>query len=230
MKTTAFQIAATAVLASSAAAQVTPVMAEYNEGDLGTNYLVNEAAVGGADIRSEEFPATIAYQYTGLFNIGDTVSITGVALPLWANRDSSFTTNNTLAGTFTFDIYGLAGGANADAFDGAANETLLGSASLEFDSVGAGVLLFGALFDEAIDFAADSSGFVIYITSDSVFRLKAGPQTAGTGARVNINNGNSVANGQVGNITVLGTAIPAPGAAAAISLAGVFASRRRRTA
>lgn len=213
------------LFAATAGAQV---FSPFASGDLGGEYLLDEAAVGGADVNNATGvqPFT-AFEMTGLFNVGDDVSVTGLALPLWANNTTD--PNTTLNGTFTFNFYSLSGGGNAERFDGLANEALLGTATLEFTSEGTGVMVFGGLFSDSVDFTADSTGFAFSITSTAEFRMKMGPQPA-SATRVNINNGNrttGVAGGATGNITIIGTAIPAPGSALALA-AGCFAMRRRR--
>jgi MYXO-CTERM domain-containing protein len=202
------------------------VFSTYNPGDLGPDLLIDEAVTGGADLVVDGGNAIFAgFEVANLWNAGDAVSITGIALPLWAN--SSNATNNTVNGTFTFTFYGLGGGPNADKYDGEANEQLLGSATVDFTSQNTGVFVFDAIFDQAIDFTADSSGFVFRIQSTGSFRLKRG---AGTGAQqIRIDNGNYAGGGgQFGSFTFSGTAIPAPGAAGLLGLAMVGAGRRRR--
>lgn len=202
------------------------VFTPFDPGDLGPDLLIDEAVTGGADLTVDGGSAIFAgFEVANLWNAGDAVSITGIALPLWANSANS--TNNTVNGTFTFTFYGLGGGPNADKYDGEANETLLGSASVEFSSQGAGVLVFDATFDQAIDFNADSSGFVFRIESTGAFRLKRG---AGQGAQqIRIDNGNYAGGGGLfGSFTFSGTAIPTPATAGVFSLAFVAAMRRRR--
>jgi len=220
-----FALTSACVVALAGTAVNAATFSTYNPGDLGAT-LIDEAALGGADLNlnggSEIFAG---FEVTNLFNAGDEVSITGIALPLWSNNMNA--NNNTENGTFTFTFYGLGGGPNADKYDGEANETLLGSAIVEFTSEGDGVFLFGAEFDSSIDFTADSSGFVFRIESTESIRLKRGPNS--TGQQIRIDNGNYAGGGgQFGSFTVAGSVVPAPMTAGVLSLAMAGMARRRR--
>ncbi|MEO1583789.1 MAG: PEP-CTERM sorting domain-containing protein [Planctomycetota bacterium] len=203
----------------------------FMPGDLGPNLLIDEAQLGGSDLRADlGTEAFVAWEIGGLWNPGDQVSLTGLALPIWANNEN--TVNNTQNGTFTLEIYGLGGGGNPEQFGGLADETLLGSTTIDFDLFNTGVFVAGAVFDSPINFIADASGFAFRLSSDGgSIRLKNGPQPSNA-RRININNGNRVGNAnggnQWGNFTFAGTAIPAPSTAALLGLGGLAAARRRR--
>lgn len=221
----ALAIASCLTVGFAAQAQLLP----YNEGDLGDEYLVNEAMTGGADLFVNNGVAFFAaFEVVDIFEVGDEASITGIALPLWANNNNP--TNNTLDGTFTFSFYGLGGGANANQHDGLANETLLGEATVVFGEQNTGVMNFGALFDTPIEFTAESTGFAVRVQSTAAFRMKLGPQPA-SARRININTGarvgNAGAGNQFGNITVLGV-VPAPASLAVVPIAMACGFRRRR--
>ena len=66
----------------------------------------------------------------------ETVTITGLALPIWANSTPDDATNNTQNGTFTFTFYGL--GADGDVGAGYAGDTLIGTATADFTSARGG--------------------------------------------------------------------------------------------
>ncbi|MEL6330257.1 MAG: hypothetical protein AAFR38_11395 [Planctomycetota bacterium] len=225
MHRTAFA-AGFALIAGAATSQT---MSVVGPGDLGSDFIVDEAQTGGADLQINNGIAPFAaFEYSGLFNAGDEVSITGIALPLWANNNNA--TNNTLNGTFTFSFYGLGGGPNADQFDGSASETLLGEVSLDFTGQNSGVAVFGALFNSSIDFLADSSGFAVRVQSTGAFRMKLGPQPS-SGRRIRIDDGRRVGvdGNQYGNLSFAGTVVPAPSVAGMIAggLAGLSFRRRR---
>lgn len=210
-------------LAAAATAANGAVFSEYNAGDLGST-LVDEAALGGDDLNlnggTEIFNG---WQVRNLWSAGDEVSLTGIALPLWSNNDNL--NNNTENGTFTFTFYDL--GADG-VYSGSGAETLLGSATVEFDMQGQGVFVLGATFDTAIDFIAESDGLVFRIENTASIRLKRGPNT--TAEQIRIDNGTLAGGGgQFGSFTLAGTVVPAPGAVgiASVALAG-FAGRRRR--
>ncbi len=215
-------------LASMASGQA--MFAPYMPGDLGADLLVDEAVTGGSDLNVDNgIAAFAAWELTGLFNPGDEVSLTGVVLPLWANNPDSDATQNTQNGTFTIEIYGLGGGGNPNQYGGLADETLLGSADVDFGLAGTGVFVAGAMFDSPIDFVADSTGFVMRVRSTGAFRLKNGPQPS-SARRINLNSGNRVGNegAQYTNFTIAGTVIPAPTTVALLGLGGLAASGRRR--
>jgi len=201
----------------------------YVEDDLGTDYLVNEAQIGGSDLPVDNGTAFFAaFEVTGLFAPGDAISITGVAIPLWSSVVRA--TNSTSNGTFTFSFYGLGGGANADQHDGLASEVLLGERTLDFGLEGTGVDVFGGLFGTPLEFAAESTGFAVRIQSTSNFRMKLGPQPS-SARRINLNTGarvgNAGAGNEFGNITVLGV-VPAPASLALIPVALCAGARGRR--
>ncbi|MEM7756205.1 MAG: hypothetical protein AAF297_11280 [Planctomycetota bacterium] len=211
----------TSILAAGAGSAAT--FSEYMAGDLGST-LIDEAALGGADLNlnggSEIFAG---FQVRNLWNAGDDVSLTGIALPIWSNNTAA--NNNTENGTFTFTFYDL--GADG-VYSGSGSETLLGSAQVTFDGEGDGVFVLGATFDSAIDFTAESDGLVFRIENTDSIRLKRGPNM--TGEQIRIDNGNLAGGGgQFGSFTLAGTVIPAPGTIAlgSVALAG-FTARRRR--
>jgi hypothetical protein len=199
------------------------VFSQYNAGDLGST-LIDEAALGGGDLNLNGGNEIFAgFQVRNLWNAGDEVSLTGIALPLWSNNLND--NNNTENGTFTFTFYDL--GADG-VFSGTnAGETLLGSATVEFDGEGGGVFVLGATFDSAIDFIAESDGLVFRIENTDSIRLKRGPNM--TGEQVRIDNGNLAGGGgQFGSFTLAGTVIPAPGTIVLASVAFVGVAGRRR--
>lgn len=198
----------------------------FNPGDLGPDLLIDEAAIGGADLVVDNGIAPFAaFEVKNLWNVGDQVSITGIGLPLWANNDSA--SNNTVNGSFTFSFYGLGGGSLGEQYEGLAVETLLGQATVDFNGQNTGVAVFASLFDESIDFIADSTGFAFRVESTGAFRLKRG--VSEEFRQIRIDNGNRAGGSpQFGSFTFSGTAVPAPASASLLSLALLGATRRRR--
>lgn len=112
---------------------------------------VDNAALGGSDLLAVNGNPGFVVQSINLWNAGDTVTLTGMALPL-----RTLTTN----GIFTITFYDLNGGANADTFDGTNNntETLVGTATV---TLSADILVatnLYAIFDSPITFTAHSTG------------------------------------------------------------------------
>ena len=200
---------------------------EYMPGDLGPA-IVDEAVTGGADLNANNPVAPfLAWEVRDLWNVGDDVTITGFALPLWANSTNAM--NNTLNGTFTISFYSYGGGSDANVYEGSAAETLLGSATVDFNSQNTGVAVFGALFDSAINFTADATGLVFRVESSAVWRMKRGPSPSNF-RQIRYDTGAYAGGGTplYGNFTLLGTAIPAPASAGLLALGASSAIRRRR--
>lgn len=217
------QITLAAVLAACGVASANPEFVVFpTESDLGGEYLVNEAAGGGADLNSNGATPFAAFQYTGLWEVGDEVSITGIALPLWSVNAAA--SNTTLNGTFTFTFFDLDAGADPEFFNPAV-ETVLGTGTLDFTSEGEGVFVYGGEFDESIDFTAASTGFLVLIESTEKFRMKLSA-TGSSATQVNTANGNSP--GDRGLLTIAGSVVPTPASAMLLIGAGGVAARRRR--
>ena len=221
MRTASLAFAGLAMTAGVASAGV---FSQYNAGDLGATF-VDEAALGGGDLNLNAGNEIFAgFQVNNLWNAGDEISLTGIALPLWSNNFNA--NNNTEDGTFTFTFYDL--GADGVFSGTAGGETLLGSATVEFNTEGDGVFVMGATFDTAINFIAESDGLVFRIENTDSIRLKRGPNM--TGEQIRIDNGNFAGGGgQFGSFTLAGFVVPAPGAAGVFALAAAgLAGRRRR--
>jgi len=195
------------------------------DGDLGSDLLLNEAAPGGNDWDLGGQEIFNGWEVRNVVNVGDEVSLEGIAMTFWANNTGPG--GHTGNGTFTFTFYTL--GAN-DRFDGVNNgETVLGTADVEFQSAGDGTGVYSATFDEAITFTADSTGFAFRIQSTNVIRMKRFGAAAPTSARqVRIDNGNRAGGEQYARFSFAGSIVPAPSAAAVLALAAGVAGRRRR--
>ncbi|MGN6552871.1 MAG: hypothetical protein ACTHLW_04025 [Verrucomicrobiota bacterium] len=144
--------------------------------------LINSAITGGGDSTlSLVGEPGFSVQMTNLWTVGQTVTLTGIAM---VQRPQ--TTN----GTFTIDFYDLDGGANANAFDGFANETKVGSAQVVLTTDIITVGLYYATFDTPITFTAASTGVAIHWNNSAAIRCKIREAGSAPGVvRVNNNTG-----------------------------------------
>lgn len=179
---------------------------------------------GGNDLRFDNGDASAhiwEIQSGGNWTIGDTVEITGVALPIWANNNSA--SNNTQNGTITVSFRSLGGNDDYDTGD----STLFGTATTTFASEAAGVDEYYVIFDTPLSWVADSNGFGFSIVSDAALRLKTGPIGAGAEAE-NAGNG-ATRTGYVMSLSIAGTVTPIPEPSAALlGGLGLLALLRRR--
>jgi len=187
--------------------------------------LFNDAgALGGADVSDTVAPFTAAFYSvlldgSGLWSAGNTVTITGFALPL---VDSI-----TNTGTFTFDIREGAGGGGASGTSGLDS---LGTADATYTS-GSGTSVYYVNFDTPITFVADANSTSIVINWGSTAALRFKKRTEPTGAalpQVNYGNGNFVGGNDTISVSVAGTVVPEPSVALLGGLAGLLVLRRRR--
>lgn len=119
----------------------------------GETLFLDAAVGGGGDLRFDGGNAGAhiwEIQSGGSWAIGDTVDITGLALPIWSNNTNA--TNTTLDGTFTISFRSL--GINND-YD-TSDSTVFGTAQATYASQGTGVDLFYVNFDTPITWVADS--------------------------------------------------------------------------
>lgn len=187
----------------------------------GGDVLFNDgAALGGSDVTGTGADFySVLLDGTGSWSIGETVSITGVALPL---VDSA--TNN---GTFTFNIRQGAGGGGASGTSGLA---LIGSATATYTS-GGGTSAYYVNFDTPVSFVADANSTSIVINWSSTAQMrwkKATSAVAGGLPQVNFNNGNLVGSDDSVRFTVAGTVVPEPGSLALLGVGALLIARRRR--
>lgn len=115
-----------------------------------------------------------ALQYSGIFNIGADVTLTGMALPL---------RTPTEAGTLTFDFYDPG---SDETFSGTASEVYLGSATgtLQADLAAAGAYFVN--FAAPVSFTSLGTGVVVHVQSDASIRFKIATEaqaSIGTGAQ-----------------------------------------------
>jgi hypothetical protein len=164
-----------ALVQNVSGAVLTPGYTIGNSGQwLTGGLIVDNAATGGSDSSAATGDLGWSAELAGLWTANATVSISGIALPIWSHATN--TTNTTLTGTFTFHFYDLDLGTNADAFEGTGVERLLGSATATFTQGAVGT--YYANFDSPITFTARSSGVAVRIVNSTWLRLKVESATA----------------------------------------------------
>jgi hypothetical protein len=91
-------ILATAVVQSASAATLTSGYT-VGSGLLGGSLIIDNAATGGGD--SSSFTGDLGWpaELAGLWNSNSVVSISGIALPIWSDTNTS---SPRVSGTFTF--------------------------------------------------------------------------------------------------------------------------------
>ncbi|MDQ8190633.1 hypothetical protein QEH58_10005 [Roseibacillus persicicus] len=191
----------------------------------GETLFMDFASTGGNDLRFDNGDASghiWEIQSVGNWTIGDTVEITGLALPFWSNNTN--TSNNTQDGTITVSFRSL--GVNADYDTGDSVE--FGTVATTFASEGDGVDEYFVLFDTPVTWVADSTGFGLSVVSDAALRLKTGPTATGAEAE-DAGNGNT-RTGYNMSLSIAGKVTPIPEPSAALlGVLGVmsFLVRRR---
>lgn len=164
------------------------------------------AAGGGNDLRWDNGDGSLhiwEIQSGGAWSPGDTVSITGIALPIWANNPDTIAANNTQNGTFTFTFRSLGPDNDYDTGD----TTVFGTATAEFNSAGEGVAAYWVIFDTPVLWTADSEGFAVSVSSTAALRLKTGNTAVGVEAE-NAGNGDTRA-GYLMSLSVAGAVLAA---------------------
>lgn len=200
--------------------------------DLAGTLFIDAVATGGNDLQWDNGNGSAhAWEIVSGGNWSDdgsqTVNITGIALPIWANDPDSDSTNNSQNGAFTITFYSL--GADGDVGAGYSGDTLIGTATADFASAGAGVGTYFVNFDTPVIWAAaDSTAFSVSVSSTAALRLKTGPTGAGVEAE-NTGNG-ATRTGYLMSLSVAGTVapVPEPSILGLVALGGLALSRRRR--
>jgi hypothetical protein len=172
-----------ATLLTAASASALDLVKGFERGlnlpeQLGSDFILDEAATGGGDFADQTPPgfATWVAQYNDIWTAGDAVSITGLAIPIFANDTAG--TNNSQPGDWTFTFFELSGGANPNLFDGynfgtMTGEPILGQVNATLQPyTGNQTDEYFVKFDTPIDFTAQSSGFALHMQSTSTMRLK----------------------------------------------------------
>lgn len=135
--------------------------------------------LGSFDIRANDTgngagPYSFGVEFDQLWEVGTSVSLTGLAVPVLSPNTGS--ANNTQNGTWTFSIYELSGGTNLNTWDGLNNgETLLATRTLEFDDQGlmGGPQVAYGTFANSLDFTSTSTGLFFQWESTGSIRTRA---------------------------------------------------------
>jgi hypothetical protein len=176
-----------------------------DNGGSGTVLFADVAVLGGNDV---DVAAGTLLQFASVllnggssWSVGDTVSITGFAIPL--------VDGPTTSGTFTFDIRQGAGGGGASGTSGLAS---LGTATATFTTAAppnaAGV--FYTNFDTPVTFVVDANSTSIVINWSSTGAIRYKKQDTGDLPQVNYSNGNFVGGDDAVRVSVAGSVTPAP--------------------
>lgn len=190
-------------------------------GGSGTTLFADAATLGGADTNGMGTSFfSVLLDGSSLWNVGESVSITGFALPL---VDAA-----TGDGTFTFDIRQGAGGSGASGTAGLAS---LGTADATYTS-GNGTSAYYVNFDTPVTFVADSNSTSIVINWKSTATMRFKKRTEPTGGalpQVNYGNGAFVGGDDTVSVSVAGSVVPEPASMALVicCLLGMAAGRRR---
>ncbi|MFN3167902.1 MAG: PEP-CTERM sorting domain-containing protein [Phycisphaeraceae bacterium] len=206
MKDASFTLGLAAALGLAGSAHAATIVKGDATADLGPAFFLDNAAVGGSDVTTNEPNTLLKKEDFGVLNVGPggtLVSITGVA---WASPN--FT--NTDAETVTISIRYL----GADGSGGGGDDVLIGTVtdSLTFNGAGEYVWQFDAPISNTID------------GLNNQFRLEISPQnTAGNGSmRFKSQNGVKF------SVAGTSTAVPEPGSLALLGVGALFVARRRR--
>lgn len=186
----------------------------------GSTLFNDSAALGGSDITGTGSSFySVLLDGSGDWSVGETVSITGVAMAL---VDAA-----TDTGTFTFDIRQGAGGGGASATAGLSS---LGTATASYTS-GAGTAVYYVNFDTPVSFVADANSTSIVVNWASTAQMRWKKETtAGAGRlpQVNYGNGNFVGGDDSVRFSIAGTVVPEPSAAllGTLGFLGLWGRRR----
>ena len=203
-------------LAAGARGAMTELGYTVGSGLLGPTIVdgASHAGLGTTDLRANDTgnnagPFPWVATWDSLWGVGDSVSLTGIAIPV--RSPNTGTANNTSNGTWTLSVYELSGGANPDMWDGSSNgETVLATVDIEFDDAGAGgAIVPYATFDMPVDFIATSSGIALHLDSTGSLRTRWDDNADGVDG-LNANRFNGGLNGRGHQWTVAGIVTPVP--------------------
>ncbi|MFK7910752.1 MAG: PEP-CTERM sorting domain-containing protein [Akkermansiaceae bacterium] len=219
-----------ASLALAGAAHAATMNAGYNtgagsqllttNGGAGSTLFADVAATGGSDVNvtggSVSPFASVLLDGSASWSIGQTVNITGFALPL--------VDGPTANGTFTFDIRQGAGGGGASGTSGLSS---LGSATATY-TTGSGTDEYYVNFDSPVSFVADANSTSIVINWSSTGNIRYKKQGTGNLPQVNYGNGNFVGGDDAVRVSVAGSVVPEPSSTTLLGLGGLALVLRRR--
>ncbi len=195
-----------------------------SNGGTGSTLFTDSAAPGGSqDVVAAGTAAFNSVLLPGdsLWSIGDTVSVTGVALVLRGNVMGN--------GNFTFDIRQGSGGTGAS---GAAGLSVIGSATASYTTTSAVDTMY-VNFDTPVNFVVDSNSTTIGINfafDGGDVSYKAGTELSDGLLRYNHANGNIVggATPSLQRFSVAGSVVPEPSTALLGAIGALALLRRRR--
>ena len=201
-----------------------------NLGAGGEVLFVDGASSGSSDFRADGGQIGWVSELSGVWAVGDEVSLTGLAIPIWANSTPDDATNNTQNDTWVITWYQLDGGANPNQYDGTnGGEAPFTTNEVVFNSANTGVGAYYVVFDSPVTFTATSTGIGFNIKSKNggSLRFKAG--SSQTTTRRNGSNGNALSpswsTSLAGTVT---PAIPEPTSMVLFSIASLWTMGRRR--
>lgn len=191
-------------------------------GGTGSTLFNDSAALGGTDVNGTGAQFySVLLDGSGLWSVGETVDITGIAMAL---------INVTANGTFTFDIRQGAGGVGDSGAGGLAS---IGTADATFATTGT-TSTYYVNFDSPVSFVADANSTSIVINWSSTASMRWKKEPTGGGGRlpqVNYSNGALVGGDDSVRFSVAGTVTPVPEPSAALLGGfGLLALFRRRRA
>lgn len=190
-----YSLYAMAIVAALAPnADALDLVAGYNRGandpgQLGGDFIIDQAQTGGGDaLNGDGFFGWVA-EYNEMWDIGTSVSITGLAVPIKSG--------GTQNGDWTFTFFELDGGADPNGFDGynfqdQTGETVLGSVTATFSGNGTtGTDEYFLDFDTPIDFTSASTGLAFHMQSTAATEVKIRPAGLANsrGVRVGLGDG-----------------------------------------
>ncbi len=196
-------------------------------GGVGELLFTDTAALGGSDVFANggESFNSVLLPGAGLWNIGDTVEISGVAMAILAGPSSP----RTQSGTFTFDIRQGSGGSGAS---GAGGLSSIGMRTATYTAPASNAAqVVYANFDSPVNFVVDANTTTIGINFTSTATIAYKINTDEGLQRYNFGNGNLVGGGSslqrfsiAGNVT----SVPEPGSLLLLGVAGMIGMLRRR--
>lgn len=195
-----------------------------SNGGAGSALFTDSAAPGGSqDVVAGGTASfnSVLLPGSGLWSIGDTVSVTGVALVLRGNVMGN--------GNFTFNIRQGAGGTGDS---GAADLSVIGSATASYTTTNAVDTMY-VNFDTPVNFVVDSNSTTIGINfafDAGDVSYKAGTELSDGLVRYNFGNGNIVggATPSLQRFSVAGSVVPEPSTALLGAIGALALLRRRR--
>jgi hypothetical protein len=244
--TKAFACLALLPLISSVQAATFATGYTIGDGSLGATLVdaASHAGLATTDLRANDSgngagPYGFVVVYNDLWNIGDSVSLTGIAVPVRSPGGDGDDSNNTDSGTFTFTFYELNGGSQTNVWEGTNNgESALGTATIVLDwndpgATAGSAVIIASSFDTSIDFTAQSTGLAVHMDSTSSIRTRRDdspePEDGLQASRASGDFADSGGDFAGHQWTIAGTAVPEPSVTLLGGLGLLGLLRRRRS-